>query len=259
VAPSVAPLAGKAPSNTFPVKVRKLRLSRGADRPLPTTIWYPASGTGPFPVIVFSHGLTASPGDYGTLLTHWARAGFVVAAPAYPHTSAGVADFDVYDLANQPADASYVLTNVLALADKAGDPLRGRLDTAHVAAAGHSGGGITTIGMLSGGRDDRLTAAAVLAGRQVLPVPFEGEQVPVLFVHGKLDKTIRYAEGLAAFNALPWPKAMLTLPNGGHVPSDGRDFDVVAGATTDFWRWSLYGDAAAKQQLTRRQNVQDDL
>ena len=250
---------GRAPTRIFPVKTRKLQLGRGKDRPLPTTVWYPATGDGPFPVIVFSHGLTARPGDYARFLARWAGAGFVVAAPAYPHTSAGVAEADVVDLLNQPADASEVLTRVLALDGTAGDPLAGRLDTDHVAAAGHSGGGITTLGMLSGTRDDRLSAAVVLAGRQVLPGAFTGPEVPVLFVHGKQDRTVRYADGLAAFDAVPWPKALLTLPDAGHVVTGGDDFDVVADATTDFWRWSLYGDAGAQRRLERRDTVDSDL
>jgi dienelactone hydrolase len=253
------PANAEAPIKAFPVKTRKLQLSRGEDRPLPTTVWYPATGSGPFPVIVFSHGLTARPGDYAGILARWARAGFVVAAPAYPHTSAGVVDFDVVDLLNQPADASYVLTRVLALDGRAGDPLQGRIDGAHVGAAGHSGGGITTLGMLGGGRDDRLTAAVVLAGRQVLPGAFTGPAVPVLFVHGKLDRTVRYADGLAAFRAVPWPKAMLTLPTAGHVVTSGDEFDLVADATTDFWRWRLYGDAGAGRRLERRNNLDSDL
>jgi dienelactone hydrolase len=256
---AAAPRPGpQAPTRAFAVKTRKLQLSRGADRPLPTTVWYPATGAGPFPVIVFSHGLTARPADYADFLRRWARAGFVVAAPAYPHTSAGVADFNVIDVLNQPADASYVLTQVLALDGKAGDPLRGRLDRTHVAAAGHSGGGITTLGMLSGTRDDRLTAAVVLAGRQVLPGTFTGPEIPVLFVHGKLDRTVRYAEGLAAFRAVPWPKGLLTLPSAGHVVTSGQEFDLVAEATTDFWRWRLYGDAAAGRRLERTGNLDDD-
>lgn len=258
VAGSVAPTRGEAPSAAFAVKTRKLQLSRGKDRPLPTTVWYPAAGKGPFPVIIFSHGLTAAPSDYANILARWARAGFVVAAAAYPHTSAGVADFDVIDLLNQPADASYVLTQVLALDGKAGDPLAGRLDRDHLAAAGHSGGGITTLGMLSGTRDDRLTAAAVLAGRQVLPGTFTGSAIPVLFVHGERDETVRYADGLAAFKAVPWPKGMLTLPGAGHVVTGGKDFDLVADATADFWRWTLYGDAGAQRRLERRDNLTDD-
>src|SRR5687768_1841415 len=55
---SAKPTLGTAPAKAFAVKTRKLQLSRGKDRPLPTTVWYPATGNGPFPVIVFSHGLT---------------------------------------------------------------------------------------------------------------------------------------------------------------------------------------------------------
>ncbi|MGA5301996.1 alpha/beta hydrolase family protein [Nucisporomicrobium flavum] len=257
---SEAPVpVGAAPDHAFPVRVRKLHLSRGKNRPLPTTIWYPATGDGPYPVVVFSHGLTGRPEDYASLLTRWARAGFVVAGAAYPHTSRGVADFTVLDLLNQPADASYVLTEVLALNRKRGDPLENRLDEKHVAAAGHSGGGITTLGMLSGTRDKRLTAALVLAGRQLLPAPFTGPQIPVLFVHGKLDRTVQYADGLAAFNAVPWRKALLTLPRGGHVTTSGPDFVRVATTTTDFLRWSLYGDASARKRLAATDNLRDNL
>jgi len=241
--PATTPAAaspGRAPARDFAVQVRKLTLSRGADRPLPTTLWVPR-GDGPFPLIVFSHGLGGTPADYAELLSAWAKAGFVVAAPAFPHTSAGVAEFNVLDLINQPADASYVITRVLAA-------LRGRVDPARVAAAGHSGGGVTTLGMFSGGRDKRLDAGVVLAGRQIFTSPFTGAAVPLLFVHGKRDATVAYADGRAAYDASPWPKAFLTVSAGGHVTT-GRELDVVTATTTDFWRWSLYGDRAAKGRL----------
>ncbi|MEE3918458.1 hypothetical protein V2I01_07320 [Micromonospora sp. BRA006-A] len=79
------------------------------------------------PVVLFSHGLSARPEDCQALLTRWAAAGFVVAAPRFPHTSQGT-DGNPLDVLSQPADVSYVLTRVLALGEKAGDPLRGRLD-----------------------------------------------------------------------------------------------------------------------------------
>jgi dienelactone hydrolase len=240
--------AGRAPERTFPIGTRKLSFDRGKDRPLPTTVWYPTEGDGPFPLIVFSHGLTSEPSAYAVVLREWAKAGFVVAAPAYPHTSYGVRDLDPLDIVNQPQDASKVLDRMLALNGKAGDPLRGRIDTAQIAAAGHSAGGITTIGMLSTSRDERLRAGVVLSGRKMLPVPYSGTPVPVLFVHGKLDKTVKYAEGLAAFDALPWPKAMMAVTRGGHVAIT-KDFGPVIATTTDFLRYALYGDPAARRRL----------
>jgi dienelactone hydrolase len=236
--PSVRP--GRAPAGDFAVQVRKLSLSRGADRPLPTTVWVPR-GDGPFPLIVFSHGLGGTPGAYADLLSAWAEAGFVVAAPAFPHTSAGAARFNVLDVLNQPADATYVITRVLA-------ELRGRVDSGRVAAAGHSAGGVTTLGMFTGSRDERLDAGVVLAGRQIVPTPFTGPAAPLFFVHGRQDATVTYAEGRAAYDATPWPKAFLTVTEGGHVAT-GTTLDVVARTTTDFWRWSLYGDRSAKGRL----------
>jgi dienelactone hydrolase len=240
--------AGKAPAETFALSVRHLRLSRGKDRPLPTTIWYPEIGNGPFPVIVFSHGLTSEPSAYASLLTRWAHAGFVVAAPEFPYTHYQVKDYRPLDVANQPADASYVLGQVLALNAKSGDVLQNRLDTVNVAAAGHSAGGITTIGLFTSARDDRLTAGIVLSGEQVLPAPFTGPTAKILFVHGRLDNTVPYKNGLAAFQAVPWPKAMMSVTKGGHVAIT-KDFGPVLATTTDFWRWSLYGDPTAKARL----------
>jgi dienelactone hydrolase len=245
---TTAPAPSRAPAGDFRIEQRELDLSRGRDRPLATTVWYPADGDGPFPLVLFSHGLSSEPQAYASVLRPWARAGFVVAAPRYPHTAYRVREFDAVDVINQPADASEVIARVLALNRKPGDPLEGRIDAGRIAAAGHSAGGITTIGMFSGNRDGRLDAGIVLSGRRVLPVPFAGDPAPILFVHGKLDRTVRYAEGLAAFDAVPWPKAMMAVTEGGHVAIT-KDFGPVIAATTDFLRYALYGDRAAKDRL----------
>ncbi|HET6533526.1 MAG TPA: chlorophyllase [Actinoplanes sp.] len=238
----------RAPEREFRIEERELDFSRGPDRPLETTVWYPADGDGPFPLVVFSHGLASEPAAYTSVLRPWARAGFVVAAPRYPHTAYRVPDFDAVDVLNQPADAAEVITRMLAVNRKPGDPLAGRIDPDRIAAAGHSAGGVTTIGMFSGVRDERLDAGIVLSGRRVLPVPFAGEPAPMLFVHGKRDRTVRYAEGLAAFDAVPWPKAMMAVTEGGHVAIT-KDFLPVIATTTDFLRWALYGDERARDRL----------
>ncbi|MEO3744346.1 chlorophyllase [Plantactinospora sp. B5E13] len=264
---STAP-AGVAPSRRSAVGVRELTFNRGGDRPLPVTVWYPAPGPvdgtptsalpvaeGRFPVVLFSHGLTGRPADYRALLVRWAAAGFVVAAPAYPHTSRGASGgIQVLDVVNQPADASYVLTRLLALADRAGDPFRGHLDPDRVAAAGHSAGGVTTIGLFTAGRDPRLDAGIVLAGTALgVGTAFAGAAAPQLFVHGVRDEVVSYRAGRAAYDRVPWPKAMLTLPDGDHgralLGRDQRALSVVAGTTVEFLRWTLYGDQRAKRRL----------
>ena len=180
------PTPGSAPARAFALGRRDFSFDRGAGRPLPTRVWYPAQGDAPavadpvdgampaegrFPLIVFSHGLTSNPNDFAALLSRWAQAGFVVAGPVFPHTAYGVADFDQNDIVNQPADVRHVIDQLLALP---GDPLREVIDPNRVAAAGHSGGGITTAGLFSAERDERLKAGVVIAGTDFQGTPFTG-------------------------------------------------------------------------------------
>jgi len=93
----------------FAVGVRVVRLVDrtrriGAEpRTLVTVVRYPALGApsaadrpdapaaraaGPFPLVVFAHGYQLGPDTYARLLRAWARAGYVVAAPAFPRTHA---------------------------------------------------------------------------------------------------------------------------------------------------------------------------
>jgi dienelactone hydrolase len=242
------PPSGTAPAQPFEAARRQFSFARG-DRPLPTTVWYPATAgrpaSGRFPVILFSHGLDSAPGDFADMLRSFAAAGFVVAAPAYPHTSRDVEDFDSGDLVNQPADASSVLDRLLGLD---GDPLRAILDPDRLAAGGHSGGGITTDGLFSARRDERLKAGLVISGTDFQGTPFTGPPAAMLFVHGVKDDSVTYRAGRTVFRAVPWSRAMLTITDGGH-DIDGASFDTITGTATEFFRWALYGDGAAKSRI----------
>ena len=72
-------------------------------------------------------------------------------------------------------------------------------------------------------------------------------------MHGGRDQTVPYASGKTVYDAVPWPKAFLTLPDGDHagglLGDGGRGIRTVVGTTLDFLRWSLYGDAAARRRL----------
>ena len=230
-----------APEQALQVQTQELEFNRDGTRPLPTKVWLPAGG-GPYPLVYFSHGLTSQPDDYADLLNAWAQAGFVVAAPKYPHTWNQASEYNADDIVNQPADAQFVITELLkALPD--------RIDPNRIAAAGHSAGAITTVGLFTGSRDERLKAGVLLAGRQMpQPAPFSGTPAPLLFVQGKLDTTVTYEQAYGAYNEVSWPKAFMELPQGTHLPHRDQPA-VVAATTTDFWRWALYGDEAAKGRL----------
>jgi fermentation-respiration switch protein FrsA (DUF1100 family) len=75
-----------------------------------------------------------------------------------------------------------------------------------------------------------------------------GTPTPMLFVHGKRDDTVAIADARAVYDNLSWPKAFLTVTDGNHVATEA-ELPVIAETSTDFWRWSLYGDDSAKSRL----------
>ncbi len=135
-------------------------------RTLLTAIYYPAQGAptekpvenappdtknSPYPLILFSHGLGARGVYYENVIKTWVSAGYVVAAPDYPLSNAnapGGANFGraVADTKNQPADASFVIDQVIKLNKQKGG-LGGIVDPKRIGASGHSLGGITTYGL----------------------------------------------------------------------------------------------------------------
>jgi dienelactone hydrolase len=255
--PAVHPVVPSAPR--YAVGLRELRLSRG-DRPLRTVLLYPAAGTdgdpirrnagpaaGRFPLVLFSHGLHGSPERYTPAAASWAAAGFVVALPAYPHTSTDARDYRRKDIRRQPADAAYVIGKVRDLDRRAGDPLAGRIDGDHVGAVGHSAGGYTTTGLFTPGHDPRLRAGVVLAGWRA-PKAFGGPPATMLFIHGDSDPVVPVAEGRAAYDAVPWAKSYVLLPRNHHAAymlPGNRGFPEMESLVTDFLRWTLTGDRAA--------------
>ena len=219
-----------------PPRYRVLHLSRGASRPLETVVWSPA-GHGRHPVVLFSHGLGGLPAQFAPLAAVWVAAGFVVVAPTYPHTN-GKIKINPADVRHQPADAEFVLRSL------AGDP---SVDVGHVIAVGFSAGGTTTLGLLHPGHWPGLVAAVSIAGRRPSS-PFGGSPVPVLFVHGDLDRVVPLAAGRAAYAALParWPKTFLVVPGGRHgdyLNPGNPAYPRVSSAILDFLTQSEFAPA----------------
>jgi fermentation-respiration switch protein FrsA (DUF1100 family) len=255
--------AGTDPARSFAVGVRHLSFSRAPDRPLPTTIWYPAAGgpegeaspdatvaSGRFPIVLFSHGLPSLPETYAGVATRLAAAGFLVVAPTYPHTNSMSIMPNMIDVPRQPADAFYVIESVLGLEEHGDDPLAGHIDPTRYAAAGHSAGGFTTGGMLGTGHDARLAAAVIIAGGLLGPCATPAAEV--LFVHGDADRTISYRDGRAAYNRIPWSKAFMTVDGGDHMGylTPGQPgFDPMIKTMIDFLRATLYDDETARARM----------
>jgi dienelactone hydrolase len=223
-------------------------------RTLDTTIYLP-EGTEPRPLIVFSHGLVGHPDKFTALLSAWARAGYVVAAPAFPLTNDRVPgaprNFD--KAFSQPDDVSFVLDEMLRLDGDPSSPLFERIDADAIGAAGLSLGGGTTYAVTFSicCRDTRIRAAEVFAGAQF---PLLGEMdldghVPLLIVHGDQDPALRYELAVDAYESAAAPVSFVTLIGAAHAPAFENDVTphdaMVEQLTTDFWDATIGGDPDA--------------
>ena len=109
-------------------------------RTLTTTVLEPATGTGPWPLVVFGPGFDASAIRYLPLLDDLARSGWVVAAPEFPGASSALTGTpDERDLAQEPCDLLFVAGRLQA-ASIPGGRLSGAVRPGPVALAGHSDG-----------------------------------------------------------------------------------------------------------------------
>jgi dienelactone hydrolase len=222
-------------------------------RTLVTTIATP-EGPGPFPLILFSHGFSGSGEGYSDLLRALASAGYVVAAPDFPATSAnapGGPQREIDPPENQPGDVRFVLGEMLRLNADRGDPLSGRIDPRRIGAAGHSmGAGVTMgVGYNTCCRDERVRAGVLMAANT--PTLYRGDwfvppAAPVLVVHGDQDELLPYIGGRRIFSNADEPKFLLTILGGDHSsPYSGRPDPpgarVVVAATVDFFDAYLKG------------------
>jgi len=203
-------------------------------RPLPTTLYVPESGA-TAPLIVFGHGFWGHPRKFTRLFARWVDAGYLVAAPAFPHTNdENPPPYLIEDVANQPADVSFVLDELLA---------RGLGDAERVGVGGFSLGGETAlaVGLHPRYADPRVRAVVAVAGALFHP-DFAADvlrPLPLLLVHGAEDtKKDRLREALKVYEAAQEPKQLVTIEGAGHgiCEDDGQPHATrVAERTTAFW------------------------
>ena len=238
---------------------RSIRLPDGrvVARPVTTYVRYPASGDGPWPLVVFGHGYAATPGIYAHLLRAWALAGYVVAAPLFPlgnaHAPGGP---DESDIVNQPRDISFAISQLLAASGARTSALHGHVDPSHIAVAGQSDGGETAFAAAydPAFRDPRIDAAIILSGAQFPGVAFRfpHRAVPLLAVQGAADTTNLPSYTYAFYNVAPRPKFLLTLLRAGHLQpyvTQEPQLGIVEHVTTAFLdRYLKHGSLAKLDQ-----------
>jgi dienelactone hydrolase len=219
---------------------RTIRLPNGAreQRPVTVVVRYPTTtsssgtdiqnaspdrGDGPFPLVIFGHGFNISIAPYAALMRSWVRAGYVVAAPIFPlEQPAAPGGPNEKDLVNQPADVSFVITQ---LAGGAQEPssLRGLVNTSRIAVAGHSDGGDTALAVAYDPRvrDRRVDAAMIFSGAYdpyVSPFAFPAGGPPLLAIQGTSDVVNPSSATRLFYLAARPPKYLLTLFGAPHLP-----------------------------------------
>lgn len=245
------------------------------DRTLPVLVLYPARGTpggavtdnavpnrrhGPYPLFEFSHGFTANGPVYEqALLAQIASHGYVVAAPTFPLSSGGAPGGPrITDYSNQPADVSFVITQMLRASHGRGR-LHRLIDQHEIGVGGHSLGAITTIGLTANSccLDHRIDAAIPVSG---VELPFGTgtwtyPKLPRLFIHGDEDRTVPVAGSTNAFAHAGAPKFLLTLLNAPHTPFIGTWKTPIIDTVVAFLDRYLKHDHRAIRRMDSAGNV----
>ena len=177
---------------------------------IPVKIYYP-DGVGPFPVIIFSHGVLASKESYSGFGEFWASYGYVSIHPSHGDSVADSAFRGSFRQAlsdpqaweNRPEDVSFIIDS-LAHVEKFAPQLRGKLDLHHIGVGGHSFGAYTA-GLIAGttislpGKDapqsfaDKRVSAVVMLSPQGEGImglsahSWDGLHVPMLLMFGSRD------------------------------------------------------------------------
>ena len=173
----------------------------------------PATRTGPFPIVLFSHGFGASRLYYSHILTGIASWGFVVVAADYLErglyaqaSNATTSDTPALDLHTMLSS----LTATEAASSRRSSPLFGVADPHRIAAVGHSAGGQTAFDALN---DHRVAMAVGWAPVGPTGTP---SSKPVMIIGEDEDVALTKPTLTREFNAFRGPTTFLEISGEGH-------------------------------------------
>jgi predicted dienelactone hydrolase len=252
---------------------------------LSVKIYYPEA-TGPFPIIVFSHGLYASKDSYWALGQYWASYGYVCIHPSHADSAQdsgyrgglrqALADSELWR--SRPKDVSFILDSLPQI-ERLAPTLKGKLDHARVGVGGHSYGAYTAVAIggatvqMPGGKapvsfaDKRVQAIVVLSpqgeGQMGLTShSWENIRVPMLAMYGSRDFATQRRTSIwrsQPFNgAPPGDKYDVEIEGATHFTFVGPIrqrklesplFQCAKVETLAFWDTYLKDDEAAREYL----------
>jgi predicted dienelactone hydrolase len=198
-------------------------------------------------LLIFSHGFGGTNTQSTALMEQLASQGFVIVSPE--HTGNTNSDrSDPNPAANRVPDVSFIIDSLLALNDSQGDRFFETIDANKIGVLGHSGGGFTSIGAVTGYEstpaDARVKAimpiSAAIAGSYSAD-DLALVSVPVLLMGGTLDTSVPITLNDFAFEALVSAPQVLQVDVVGATHTHFANICDIAswlienGLTPDLW------------------------
>ena len=202
-------------------------------------IYYPAGleeMEGTLPVVVWANGTMCAPALYHSLLSKIAAAGYIVVTNTNVMSADGKAQISSVDF-------------ILEENEDPGSVFYGKVDTDHIAAAGHSQGGRSAVNAAAA--DDRIDCVLSIAGSNYTS---EAKKLstPTFFVAGSLDTIVAAALWVKpAYKNCKGPAVYASLKGALHTRccTNASDYSGYAVAWFDAW---LKGDEDAKDMFRDR-------
>jgi dienelactone hydrolase len=183
--------------------------------------------TGPFPVVLFSHGFTGMRVQSTFLTAHLASWGMIVASPDHPsrdmfNVLSGTASGDRADSVD---DLLQTLDYLVTQNGDATSPFAGRVDAEQVVAVGHSAGGGTVLGAAA---DDRIDGYVSMASGRLDGAAQPAK--PSFYLAGANDVVVDPAtRTYPAYQSAPSPSLYWQIDGVGHNGFD--DFCTFGNGT----------------------------
>ena len=182
-------------------------------RPSTPTRTYPARKTGPYPIVLFSHGYGGERLYYSTLLTGIASWGYVVVSADYLERGLAAQVLGSKTKPTPALDSSIMQSSLTAVERASSQPdsvLHGIADPHRVAAVGHSAGGQTAFDAL-----DTPAVATAIGWAPEAPVGTPSKK-PVMLIGAEGDQVVPPASVKRTYDSFPGPKALVEISGEGH-------------------------------------------
>lgn len=204
-----------------------------AVRELAIKIWQPQKDerslklSGPFPLVVFSHGLAGSRNNAAYLGDFLASHGYILVAMDFPLTKLfAPGGPNVLDMVNQPEDISFIIDTLLASNEQPNHSLYRQIDATRIGLIGHSLGGMTTTltAYHPRLRDPRVSAAISLAGPLEMfgRRMFQAYDTPFMLIASDADPMVDYRKNAAVLTSRINNAVLVTLHKASHSGFTGE-------------------------------------